>query len=330
MPFSWLKLFGNKARDEDFPGLHIRVEHSTDEEGNPLRLVYPPSKSRALRWLAALSAQNIPYRVEHRNELWIIVLGEQNANAALTEIRQYERINYDWPPRTRRASTSDISVDRGTALLTSLPVIGLMLLWFLWYQPTKQMPPWVVRGMADAEAIRNGEWWRSITALTLHADFGHVFGNAVSLFFFGYVVCRRIGAGTGWLAILLAGTCANLLNAWIANYPHVSLGASTAGFAALGIAALLQFRDKYVEQPDLRTIWHRAWVAAAAAVALLALLGTGAGTDISGHFLGFLSGVAAGTASLPLLRHNQNIPANAIAYGLFWITILGAWKLVTG
>jgi len=95
----------------------------------------------------------------------------------------------------------------------------------------------------------------------------------------------------------------------------------------LGINAVFQFHDKYCEQPDLRTIWHRAWVAAAAAVALLALLGTGAGTDIGGHLMGFMCGVPLGVLALFLRRYNKNTLANAVAYCLFWLLILGAWKL---
>ena len=56
---------------------------------------------------------------------------------------------------------------------------------------------WIKAGSAASAAILHGEWWRTITAMTLHADLLHLFGNAVaSLIFVGAVESR--GWGPGW------------------------------------------------------------------------------------------------------------------------------------
>ena len=59
--------------------------------------------------------------------------------------------------------------------------VGLVLL--LFYSITVQWLPalsWFARGAADAERILHGELWRTVTALTLHADVAHVLSNAVA------------------------------------------------------------------------------------------------------------------------------------------------------
>ena len=82
-----------------------------------------------------------------------------------------------------------------------------------------------------------GEWWRAVTALTLHADLAHVLANAVAIAIFLGAVARRLGPALAtWLA-LAAGVAGNVLTALVAGGGHVSLGASTAVFGALGRGA---------------------------------------------------------------------------------------------
>ena len=95
-------------------------------------------------------------------------------------------------------------------------------------------------GVADAERIRSGEWWRAVTAMTLHADVMHVLGNVVASVIFVSAAGRWLGPGVAAMLILLAGTGANLLTALVEKENHLSVGASTATFAALGLVVGLQ------------------------------------------------------------------------------------------
>ena len=93
--------------------------------------------------------------------------------------------------------------------------------------------------------------------------------------------------------MLLAGAGGNMLTALAYGSRHVAVGASTATFGAVGILAALQFVARR------RRPWARrtAWVAIGAGLALLAMLGTGAGTDILAHFFGLLVGGVLGVAT---------------------------------
>jgi hypothetical protein len=42
------------------------------------------------------------------------------------------------------------------------------------------------------------EWWRPLTALTLHADAAHLFGNLVFGVLFGYAAGQLLGSGVAW------------------------------------------------------------------------------------------------------------------------------------
>jgi membrane associated rhomboid family serine protease len=94
---------------------------------------------------------------------------------------------------------------------------------------------WFERGSASAERILHGEVWRTITALTLHADLAHVLGNAIACVVLIPPVAQALGPGTGLLVLLASGAIGNALTALVLGAPHNSVGASTVTFAAFGV-----------------------------------------------------------------------------------------------
>ena len=167
-------------------------------------------------------------------------------------------------------------------------VAGLLILAF--FSVTVISNPtmsWFERGSADAHKILNGELWRTVTALTLHADVAHALSNAFALALFLGAVSSLLGTGLGCVLILLAGAGGNLANAFLHGSPHVSVGASTAVFSAVGVLGGLGVVMRRTRALSRR----RAWLPVAAALALLGMLGTGGGrVDIWAHLLGLLVG----------------------------------------
>src|SRR5690606_35044892 len=101
---------------------------------------------------------------------------------------------------------------------------------------------WLGAGRLEADAVRGGQWWRPLTALTVHVEFGHVAGNVAVGSCFGYFVARYAGPGGGGLAVLAAGFLGNLVTAYLQAGTHRSIGASTAVFAALGLLTAYTWR----------------------------------------------------------------------------------------
>ena len=60
-------------------------------------------------------------------------------------------------------------------------------------------------GAANAARILAGEWWRTATALTLHADLSHLVANVTAAALLGAAVCRTIGPGLGMALIVASG-----------------------------------------------------------------------------------------------------------------------------
>jgi len=99
-----------------------------------------------------------------------------------------------------------------------------------------QGTPWTDLGAADSNGILRGELWRTVTALTLHADLGHLFANVATGLVFAWALLPLLGSGWTWMGFVLSGVAGNALNAAIhQGGSHISIGASTAVFGGLGL-----------------------------------------------------------------------------------------------
>ena len=143
---------------------------------------------------------------------------------------------------------------------------------------------------ASAYDILHGEIYRTVTALMLHANYPHLAGNMAGIAIFGTAVCNVTGAGVGWLMILLTGIFGNLANAALFRYGHISIGASTAVFGAIGILAAYQLTRK-IKISGQRM---KAWLPLAGGLALLGLLGSSEHSDLTAHLFGFIAGICLG------------------------------------
>jgi membrane associated rhomboid family serine protease len=172
-------------------------------------------------------------------------------------------------------------------------------------------------GELDSARVQAGQWWRAWTALTLHVDAAHLAANLGAGVWFGYLAGRELGTGTAWLLSVSGAALANLFEALLGPADHISVGASTAVFTALGLlsAHAWRLRRSYA-QP-----WARRWAPLVGGVVLLGWLGSsGEGVDVVSHALGFLIGAGLGTlaAAPPIARALRHVPqwlAGAVALG---------------
>jgi membrane associated rhomboid family serine protease len=186
---------------------------------------------------------------------------------------------------------------------------------------------WWEAGALDAGAVRDGEWWRAVTALTLHVDIAHLVGNIGFGAVFGYLTSQLLGPGVAWGSILASAVLANLATGWIAPRDHVSIGASTAVFAALGLLASFSWRSRGAE----RRRWAYRWAPLIAGVALLAFTGAGGDrTDVLAHVTGFAMGVLAGAihaariSRVPAGTGARSQASAALAAG---VLLIASWAL---
>ncbi|MFO7714209.1 rhomboid family intramembrane serine protease [Desulfosarcina sp.] len=174
---------------------------------------------------------------------------------------------------------------------------------------------------ANARRILNGEAYRCATALLLHADAAHLAGNMAGMAIFGGAVCVVTGTGVGWLMILACGILGNLMNAWAYATGHLSVGASTAVFGAIGSLCAFQA----VDAARTGKGWKRMVLVLGAGMALLAFLGTSPRSDLGAHLFGFLWGVLTGGAYRLWMKHPPARKAQVLCGAIAASVLLSAW-----
>lgn len=119
-------------------------------------------------------------------------------------------------------------------LLTLIPGFGQQLL---------------IAGMSVNGLIAEGEWWRAITSMFLHAGFTHVLFNMFSLFLFGPEL-EKIAGKTRFLTIyFLAGIFGVAASFITQEADYASVGASGAIYGIFGaFAALVYYTRKTFPQ----------------------------------------------------------------------------------
>ncbi len=275
------------------------------------------SRDTANEWALVLVAEGLRCRVQGGRGQWSVEVPELDLRSAREFLETYEEENPPPPPVEK-------AVDHGFSSAGVVCVAGLVA-FFLVTGPRNAEVDWFARGASNAEQILAGEVWRVVTALTLHADWLHLFSNVLSGAFFFTAVFWSLGPGVGGVAILAAGALGNFWNAHFHGMGHSSVGASTAIFGAVGILCGLGIIERR------RRGWRRmrAWAPLGAGLGIFAMLGTGEQTDVSAHFFGFAAGVGFGALASFGVRRQIGTPTqlSLIAIAIAFVVQSWTWAL---
>jgi rhomboid protease GluP len=231
-----------------------------------------------------LDAYSLPYSVKRSGSDWEIWVDEKIHGRALELIAQYIEEN----PQVPLADEQETEPHQRT--FTGIWVCLLLLAFHISVNMSGNVDKIFREYGASSHDILNGELYRTVTSLMLHAGYPHLAGNMAGIAVFGTAVCNITGAGVGWLMILLTGILGNLANAVLFRYGHISIGASTAIFGAVGILSAYQLCRK-IKIPGQRM---KAWLPIAGGLALLGFLGSGEHSDLTAHLFGFIAGIGLG------------------------------------
>ena len=278
-----------------------------------------PDRSLVDQWALVLASAGIHSHIVRRAEGWELAVASRDVERAARVLDLYERENAERPREGSR-------FPQWGPTRVGFAMAGLLVAFYGVTGPRRSGVGWFERGSATAERILEGEWWRTVTALTLHADAAHVLANAVTAALFGTAVCRWVGPGLGAVLVLGAGAFGNALNAWVHGAEHSSVGASTAIFGAVGLLGGLGLAQGLV----LGLRRSRVWAPLAACLGLLALLGTGERTDVWAHGFGFLCGVGLGVLAGAAVRKPPSAPVQFVLLVAGAGTVVGCWILARG
>lgn len=278
----------------------------------------------ALEWCAVLASQKINFELSREGDDWLFKTAPGNFANAEKNINDYEsereffnrhRQEFDTPPEPLK-------------MVQAFPFIicGLFLyLFFVITGPVDSNREIFNRGMLSPEAFfKHGEWWRTVTSLTLHADYSHLLGNVLFLCLFATVAANQTGIGTSLFFIFISGIAGNITTIIIlGEKSYNSLGASTVVFGALGIIAVLSVFRRKNELSLLRNFM----LPMVSAIALLAFTGTAQGSDIIAHFMGFTWGAVFGVVINRLKQLRGCVIVQTVFFALTFLMIFYSWSL---
>jgi membrane associated rhomboid family serine protease len=282
----------------------------------PIFLTHARSRRQAMDWALVLASQGIEAIVNDAEAGWELLVPPADYEKALEALEQYRRENQSagWKPPP---------IDTGATFhWGGLGWAAAIAAFYYW--SAIRFPEARQAGVVDGDQVAAGQWWRLLTAVTLHENPTHLVANATAGTIFLGLAMARFGAGVALLASFAAGVAGNVAGLLIYSRPNQSLGASGMVMGALGLITAQSFSEWRRHPAGGRFIFR----AFAAGALILVLLGFDPKSDIVAHMGGFLAGVLAGWA-LGLIRPERlrRAPVSAGAAVVLAILVLTAWRL---
>ena len=276
----------------------------TEEELEPTEIRISEGGYKQIRDESlVLLSQGISHRLEHSPDGPFQIFVElDDQKRARFQIRLYHREN---PPREvnaplpLKASLQPIWVLLVPAAVTLVQFSGII-------------PGIESEGLSDADKVLNGQWWRCITALTLHGDSRHLGGNLLTGYLVLSMMSYRISLAKVVPFLAVSSALANFCVAATVHTDFRSLGFSTFVFAAIGALSVMEFRLMPKESHGLL----RRFAPLCGAASLATFVGIGEHADILAHLYGFIAGLLCGfIPSKKSLRWGAPVAASDI----FWV-----------
>ena len=270
-----------------------------------------------------VSAMELPHWIVREGPVFVLRVPVEHREPILRELEKFEAETIE-----RRVLSLAPSPPHAAVRLSLFVATWVMSAF--WFAQNALPDWWSAAGAASSERIMLGEWWRALTALTLHGDIAHFAANLVTGLIFAGFLAGQLGGGLAWLSIIVGGGIGNVLNAaFYFRETHHSIGASTAVFGALGQLVAVEFMAR-LRSGEPRRKWHLV-VPLGAGLGLLAFLGVGeeqSRTDFMAHLWGFLAGFVLGTLLAAARADRWRGRAIQWSAGIFAVgSLIVAWSV---
>lgn len=170
------------------------------------------------------------------------------------------------------------------------------------------------KGALVGVLVSDGEWWRLITAMFLHASLLHLGFNTLALYWLGSIVEQAIGTWRFVLVYFAAGLAGSAGALIFSSAFAITVGASGAIFGIMGALMILEY--------------HATGSLAGQAMGLivinLALTFTIPNISIGGHLGGLVAGILA-TFALVRTRGMSPWLGPAIVVAIAAVSVVAAW-----
>jgi membrane associated rhomboid family serine protease len=137
------------------------------------------------------------------------------------------------PPQPRRTWKTG-----GYNALSINPISVLILINFVSYIATLINSDIIVK-LGLIPSLFTTRPWTILTSMFVHSGFWHIFGNMITLFFFGSFLARLVGNGRFLLVYFIGGLAGNALYIWLGQPVSIVIGASGAIYAIAGVLVVM-------------------------------------------------------------------------------------------
>ncbi|MFI2641564.1 rhomboid family intramembrane serine protease [Streptomyces sp. NPDC018610] len=207
------------------------------------------------------------------------------------------------PAASRPRTLAGGAVARDPRLVTKV-LIGLNLALFLVQQSVGDaftdrfsvLGQAIVPYSGSVEGIAQGQWYRLITGMFLHANYFHILFNMLSLWWIGGPLEAALGRARYLALYFVSGLAGSALTYLLAAPNQPSLGASGAIFGLFGATAVLMRRLRYDMRP----------VIALLVINLIITFGWGS-IAWQAHIGGLVAGVVVGYAMVHAPRERRSL-----------------------
>lgn len=140
------------------------------------------------------------------------------------------------------------------------PIVTFILalqavLWLFFSLPVHSVVLWRDAVTGYNLGVANGEWWRLITPVLLHAGFTHLLFNSMSIFLFAPALERMLGKARFLLVYAGSGIIGNIGTYVTEPLDYVHVGASGAIFGLFGVYLfMVLFRKELIGQEHSKMI----------------------------------------------------------------------------
>ena len=121
------------------------------------------------------------------------------------------------------------------------PVLVLIIINFVFFIATLIKSD-LMYDMGLAPVLFTERPWTIFTSMFVHNGFWHLFGNMITLFFFGRAVYQLVGSNKFLLVYLIGGLAGNLLFVLLGDPYSIAVGASGAVYAIAGALVVMMPR----------------------------------------------------------------------------------------
>jgi membrane associated rhomboid family serine protease len=265
-----------------------------------------------LSWQLTMHAKRIPHRITRTSadsaQQWMLFVPSEYEELGRNELLSLQNEKL---PTSALIPIQDISLT---------PILGVLAAFVVFHMVANQfdIADFYGKGNADSSLILKGQIWRCVTALTLHADGLHLFGNMLFGGWFIWLLARHIGLGASFFLTLWSGILGNVANAIFQSSNHRSIGASTAIFGAMGALLGISIASRQAD-------WFRE-IAVPCVIGLLLFAFLGIGdkhTDVGAHLFGMITGGLLGKGYLYINKPLSQNTYNFVSV----ILVLMAWTM---